>query len=154
MRKILFFVLSVCVLLSACTMHTEVVPVDTVAVESEGLQNGEDADHVVVITSLEELKSYRENGVISEKHYNFYCDLLSGKSDVPAYNTIEITDFTIQFTVNQKWTRSPHHDRPLLIFIFAKSYFRFLVSIFLLYLSSRFTISSCVSLFSVTKLAL
>lgn len=105
MKKILFFILSVCILLSACTMHTEGMPVDTVvesltlAVESEGLQNDEDTDNVVVVTSLEELKPYRENGVISEKHYSFYYDLLSGESDVPAYNTIEITDFTIQFTV-------------------------------------------------------
>lgn len=104
MRKIFIFILLFGVLFSACTMNSEVMPIDYESestpkkVEAEVIQNGWDTDNVIV-TSLDELNQYRENEVISEKHYNFYYDLLSGESDVPAYNTLEITEFSIQFTV-------------------------------------------------------
>lgn len=105
MRRILIFILLVGILFSSCTMHTETIHMDTESerftqkVEFEVTQNGDDTNNIIVVTSLEELRTYRENGEISEKHYNFYYDLLSGESDVPAYNTIEITDFAIRFTV-------------------------------------------------------
>ncbi len=57
------------------------------------------SDVMVTVTSLEELSGYLTDGVITQELYDFYYDLLSGNSDIPEYNTVQIDDYTIQFTV-------------------------------------------------------
>ncbi len=58
-----------------------------------------EADRAVIsVTSLPELKSYVQKGVISEQLYGFYHDLLSGESDIPEYNTVKIDRFRITFS--------------------------------------------------------
>lgn len=51
------------------------------------------------VTSLEELAEYRDKRIIEERVYDFYYDLFSGNSAIPEYNTFEVSDLTISFTI-------------------------------------------------------
>ena len=67
--------------------------------EEEAKELGIYSAEMVTITSLEELARYLADGIITQGLYDFYYDLLSGKSDIPEYNTLQIEDYTIRFTV-------------------------------------------------------
>ena len=67
--------------------------------EDEAKELGIYSAEMVTITSLEELARYLADGIITQGLYDFYYDLLSGKSDIPEYNTLQIEDYTIRFTV-------------------------------------------------------
>ncbi len=57
-----------------------------------------EADRATVsVSSLADLKTYADRGIISEQLYGFYHDLISGESDIPEYNTVKISRFRITF---------------------------------------------------------
>lgn len=106
MLKLFSLILLTVAILSSCVGNEETSLVsksETVLQDTEELQEQVLTDvsdmEQVKITSLDELTPYMDNGTLSKQHYDFYYDLLSGESMIPAYNTLQISDYTIQFSV-------------------------------------------------------
>lgn len=49
-------------------------------------------------TTLAEIRAAVDCGRISENAYRFFYNLLSGKSGIPEYNTVKISEFTLTYT--------------------------------------------------------
>lgn len=65
----------------------------------EAMQYEMYAEDMAVVTSLDELKTYVDEGVISTQLWTFYEDLLSGESEIAEYNSVQIETYTIRFAV-------------------------------------------------------